>query len=166
MDANFYQQLIQDKDTTPAFGYEVLRDVLLPELTESNPTILYWAGKRLAREIFLAGAEDLPLFFEKAGWGTLKLVSTKRDQQLFELSGAVVKLRQQNVPQVDFLLEAGFLAETLQNQIGFTTEAIIKSTDQRNGIISFLVQRDSKDPLDPAILPEKEPLKLTTAVEK
>nr|WP_252894766.1 DUF2507 domain-containing protein [Liquorilactobacillus satsumensis] len=65
MDANFYQQLIQDKDTTPAFGYEVLRDVLLPELTESNPTILYWAGKRLAREIFLAEAEDLPSSLRK-----------------------------------------------------------------------------------------------------
>ncbi|KRL05009.1 YslB family protein [Liquorilactobacillus oeni] len=166
MEVKFYQQLLADDTSTSILGYEVLRDILIPELTGENKTILYWAGKRLAREIFLDKSEDLASFFEKAGWGSLKAGKAKKNQQLFELSGKIIKLRQQNIKQADFLLEAGFLAETLQNQTGCVTEAIIKDNDSHNGKIIFLVQQDPSLPLDAAVRPDKPPLRFTSASEK
>ncbi|WP_334115788.1 DUF2507 domain-containing protein, partial [Ligilactobacillus sp.] len=94
----------------------------------------------------LAKDEDLPIFFEQAEWGTLKRTKAKHDNQHFELSGKPVVLRKQLNPKADFLLEAGFLAETIQLQLGFVTEAIIEK--QTDDTVTFLVQVDSKDPID------------------
>ena len=121
------------------FSSELLRDALLPELLGKENNILYWSGKRLARIFPLAKDEDLPIFFEQAEWGTLKRTN-------FELSGEPVALRMQLNPKADFLLEAGFLAETIQLQLGFVTEAIIEK--QTSNTVTFLIQVDSKDPID------------------
>ena len=104
------------------FSSELLRDALLPELLGKENNILYWSGKRLARIFPLAKDEDLPIFFEQAEW------------------------RMQLNPKADFLLEAGFLAETIQLQLGFVTEAIIEK--QTSNTVTFLIQVDSKDPID------------------
>ena len=128
------------------FSSELLRDALLPELFGKANNILYWSGKRLARIFPLAKDEDLPIFFEQAEWGTLKRTKAKHDNQYFELSGEPVALRMQLNPKADFLLEAGFLAETIQLQLGFVTEAIIEK--QTSNTVTFLIQVDSKDPID------------------
>ena len=85
-------------------------------------------------------------YFEQAEWGTLKRTKAKHDNQYFELSGEPVALRMQLNPKADFLLEAGFLAETIQLQLGFVTEAIIEK--QTSNTVTFLIQVDSKDPID------------------
>lgn len=71
MDANKYLELSQKKELVNTLGYEIMRDILIPELIGDNHNILYWAGKRLAREIFLAKDEDLPIFFQKPDGETL-----------------------------------------------------------------------------------------------
>lgn len=161
MDVKKYLELSQKKELVNTLGYEVIRDILVPELIGDNHNILYWAGKRLAREVYLAKDDDLPIFFSEAGWGDLKRIKGNKKQQLFELSGAVVQLRNQVVKQADFLLEAGFLAETIQLQSGFVCEAIIKEIKKKSGIISFLVQLDPEDSIDTALIPDKEPLQFT-----
>ncbi|MDV7756849.1 YslB family protein [Liquorilactobacillus mali] len=158
MDVNKYLELSQKKELANTLGYEVIRDILVPELIGDNHNILYWAGKRLAREIYLAKDDDLTVFFIKAGWGNLKRIKSNKKQQLFELSGDAVQLRNEVSEQADFLLEAGFLAETIQLQSDFVCEAIIKDIKKKNSVVSLLVQLDPGDPIDIALLPEKEPL--------
>ncbi|MFT8458453.1 MAG: YslB family protein [Liquorilactobacillus ghanensis] len=161
MDENKYQELVENKELATLLGYETLRDILLPDLLGSNSNILYWAGKRLARKFNLAKDEDLPLFFTASNWGKLERVKAKRQQQLFKLSGPIVALRlKQKTPE--FQLEAGFLAETIQNQVGFLTEAIIQSQDVRHGSVSILAQLDLSDPIDPAMMPTVKPLQLNS----
>ncbi len=142
MQENFYD-IASAKDR---FSVELLRDALLPELLGKDDNILYWAGKRLARIFPLAKDEDIPVFFEQAGWGTLRRTKAKRSSQYFELSGEPVDLRRQLNSAADFLLEAGFLAETVQLQLGFVTEAIIEK--QTKDAVVILVQVDLKDPVD------------------
>lgn len=161
MDENRYQELVGNKGLATLLGYETLRDMLLPDLLGTNSNILYWAGKRLARKFNLAKDEDLPLFFAASNWGNLERIKTKRQQQLFKLSGPIVALRlKQKNPE--FQLETGFLAETIQNQAGFLTEAIIQNQDPRHGWINILAQLDLTDPIDPALMPTVEPLQLNS----
>lgn len=159
MDANDYQSLVEKKDLATLVGYETLRDLLLPELLGDNPDILYWAGKKLAREFNLAKDEDLPIFFHQAGWGTLERLKAHQQKQLFKVSGPIVALRLKK--NAEFQLEAGFLAETIQNQLGFVVEAIIKNQDLRHGSVTILVQQDPEDPIDLALIPNKSTLHLT-----
>ncbi|AUJ31627.1 MAG: YslB family protein [Liquorilactobacillus nagelii] len=161
MDENRYQELVGNKGLATLLGYETLRDMLLPDLLGTNSNILYWAGKRLARKFNLAKDEDLPLFFAASNWGNLERIKAKRQQQLFKLSGPIVALRlKQKNPE--FQLETGFLAETIQNQAGFLTEAIIQNQDPRHGWINILAQLDLTDPIDPALMPTVEPLQLNS----
>ncbi|MFT8748083.1 YslB family protein [Liquorilactobacillus nagelii] len=161
MDENRYQELVENKELATLLGYETLRDMLLPDLLGTNSNILYWAGKRLARKFNLAKDEDLPLFFAASNWGNLERIKAKRQQQLFKLSGPIVALRlKQKNPE--FQLETGFLAETIQNQAGFLTEAIIQNQDPRHGWINILAQLDLTDPIDPALMPTVEPLQLNS----
>lgn len=138
MDVNKYLELSQNKGLENTLGYEIIRDILVPELIGDNSNILYWAGKRLARNVYLAKDDDLPVFFSKAGWGDLKRIKGHQKQQLFELSGDVIQLRNDIIEQADFLLEAGFLAETIQLQTGFVCEAIIKEIKKKEWHRIFL----------------------------
>ena len=66
--------VILDQDTTsetvPVFGYELLRETLLPEiLGEETPKILYWAGKHIARKYPLDSISDIIRFFPASGLG-------------------------------------------------------------------------------------------------
>lgn len=164
MDANDYQELVQKKDLATLVGYETIRDLLLPELLGDNPDILYWAGKKLARQYNLAKDEDLPVFFAECGWGKLERIKTHRQQQLFKLSGPIVALRLKK--NAEFQLETGFLAETIQNQAGFVTEAIVKDTDLRHGSVLLLAQLDQEDPIDLALIPTVPALHIAQHTEK
>lgn len=159
MQDNFYMLATAANTTKTSLGETIIRDALIPDILGKDNSILYWAGKRLARLFPLAKDEDLPLFFEQADWGYLKRVKAKKDQQYFELSGPSVELRQKLNHNCEFLLEAGFLAETIQRQLGFITEAIIDK--KTHDTITILVQIDTKDPLDLNEIDEVEPLILT-----
>ncbi|GEN48443.1 YslB family protein [Ligilactobacillus pobuzihii] len=126
--------------STQNFSTTLLRDDLIPALTGKDGNILYWAGKKLARDFVLNKDEELSVFFDKAGWGELKRVKSQKSTQTFELSGPVIQTRLQLSNNANFLLEAGFLAETIQNQLGNLTEAIVTST--KKDIVTILVKID------------------------
>ena len=135
-----------------AFGLELLREVLLPDLLGRDlPQILYWAGKGLARKYPVNSIEELFEFFKIAGWGNLTLLHSKKNEMEFELSGEFISLRFKNTTEPTFQLEAGFLAEQLQMMNNYITETYEQEKKRTNKVI-FTVQWDQRD-----ILHDDEP---------
>ncbi len=132
----------------PAFGFELLREVLIPDiLGQDHPQMLYWAGKGLARKFPVDSLEELSAFFQKAGWGNLSLVHNKKSEMEFELSGELISIRFKKSNEHTFQMEAGFIAEQLQslnNQITETYEQVKKRANK----VVFTVKWDQKDPLE------------------
>ena len=141
------KELIQDQDTeyVPAFGYELIREVLIPELLGlDTPEILYWAGKKLARKYPLQNINEIIDFFKRAGWGDLFIKSeTKKELQL-ELSSPLITQRMKDQAPHYFQLEAGFLAEQIEIQKQMIAETF-EHPRKRNGIVHFTVKWDKKD---------------------
>jgi len=133
----------------PAFGYELLRHTLLQELLgEEIEPILYWSGRKLARNYPCANSDELILFFERASWGALELVNETRDKMKFELESDLITARFQNKHESQYSLENGFLAEQIQTIKGYTADSQIELKGSRDRKIIFLVSWDPKDPLD------------------
>lgn len=102
----------------------LLRDRLLPELLQDDESeIIYWAGKALARDVDLTGVMALETFFMDAGFGFLTLTSKKPTEQVWRLDGPVVSARFDENNHASFALEAGFLAQQTQQQLGTGAEA-------------------------------------------
>lgn len=60
------------------FAYELIREVLLPDiLGQDHSSMMYFAGKLLARKFPQESWEKIPEFFHDAGWGTLTMVHSK-----------------------------------------------------------------------------------------
>ncbi|MEM5592036.1 DUF2507 domain-containing protein [Niallia circulans] len=60
-------QVESDPLTVPAYGYELIREILIPELLgRDTPDLLYWAGKRIARLFPLNAVEEAYAFFKKS----------------------------------------------------------------------------------------------------
>lgn len=73
-------------ETTSLFGYELIRDVLIPNLLGTDThEILYWAGKELARQYPLQNRQDISRFFDKAGFGLIELNKEQRNKQIYTL---------------------------------------------------------------------------------
>ncbi len=103
----------------PLFGYEILRENVIPELLgKEHNIILYWAGKSLARKYPVHSFDEIIDFFQKAGWGTLTLLKEKKYELIFELTSSLFEHKKQIVCP----LEAGFLAEQIQSIKGYMTE--------------------------------------------
>lgn len=106
------------------FALTLLRDRLLPELLQDDESeIIYWAGKALARNVDLTGVMALETFFMDAGFGFLTLTSKKPTEQVWRLDGPVVSARFDENNHASFALEAGFLAQQTQQQLGTGAEA-------------------------------------------
>ncbi|MGV3488386.1 MAG: YslB family protein [Tuberibacillus sp.] len=133
-----------------SFGVELLRSVLLPELLgEDIAAILYWSGRKMARQYPFNTLEDVILFFEKAGWGNLIQTEESRGKMRFELSSDLVTARLTDNPESSFTLESGFLAEQLQNIKGYNTEAYTEIKNSRSSKkVLFLIKWDTKDPVE------------------
>ncbi|WP_244877175.1 YslB family protein [Carnobacterium inhibens] len=132
--------------TTSLFGYELIRDVVIPNLLGTDThEILYWAGKELARQYPLANRQDIIRFFDKAGFGLIELNKKQRNKQIYTLSGEIVEVRL-NQAEPSFNLEAGFLAEQIQSQDGIYTEAVTE-VNKKTKMVTFTVQSDLKDRL-------------------
>ncbi|RDW16276.1 DUF2507 domain-containing protein [Oceanobacillus arenosus] len=114
-----------DQLHTEGAGYDVLRYISLPELlgAEAN-TLLYFMGRNLARKFTINDLEDLIAIYDKLGWGKLELVKEKKKELLFHLMADAIVLRFQASFTADFRLEAGFLAEAIQNLNGIECECI------------------------------------------
>lgn len=106
--------LLEELHTSGA-GYDVLRYISLPELLgPESDTLLYFMGRNLARKLTCDTIEDIYHIFEKLGWGTLELVKSKRKELVFSLMSDSVVNRLKASFETDFRLEAGFLAEAIQ----------------------------------------------------
>ncbi len=160
MKKDFYNQVLGHQtgqvlghQTGITLGSELLRDVLIPSLVGNNDDIMYWAGKLLARKLLLATDNDLRLFFEYAGWGTLTHTKSKKEEHTFELSGGPVKVRFGATEKPDFQLEAGFIAETFQLHSNFTSL-------KRSSYIatSQLKQRSKRQTIKRTLLPSTSSL--------
>ncbi|MBP1947714.1 DUF2507 domain-containing protein [Virgibacillus litoralis] len=105
-----------DELHTSGAGYDVIRYIGLPELlgTESG-TLLYFMGKNIARKLEIQSITDIIFAFDKLGWGKLELVKEKKKELIFHLMADSVVYRLNAPFETDFRLEAGFLAEAIQN---------------------------------------------------
>ncbi|WNF35976.1 YslB family protein [Bacillaceae bacterium IKA-2] len=129
-------------DQIPLFGYELLRDDVLPELLgKEYQSILYWAGKTLARKYPLSSIEEIIAFFTKAGWGELLLIKEKNDEALFELTSPLFEQKK----ILSTPLEAGFLAQQIQYIKEFITETNETVKNGRATKIVYRVKWDTHD---------------------
>jgi hypothetical protein len=135
--------------TVPAFGYELIRNQLIPELLgKESASILYWSGRKLAR-LYPAGSEEkIPLFFEQAGWGTLELVDKSRKKMDFECRSSLIDYQiKEDQDSALFSLEAGFIAEQIQQIYGFIAEAVTEIKTGKNKKVIFHIKWDASDPV-------------------
>lgn len=138
--------------TLPAFGYELFRSVLLPELLgEEQESLLYWAGRKVARQYKLHTIQDIIEFFHYAGWGHLTHEEKGKNQMTFQLSSDIVSARLKNDPNASFTLEAGFLAEQIQQQLGLAAEAYNEVKTGKVKMVTFYVKWDKKDAVNSEI---------------
>lgn len=127
-------------DSPTRFGYEILRDHVLPSILGNHEDeILYWAGKEVARKFPIFGVDELPEFFQEAGWGILTFVKTTKDETFYTLS----REDGTNVQNRSCRLEAGFIAEQYQKFNGLLTECYGELND-KDSLVYFQVKWDSK----------------------
>lgn len=139
------QQTESEPLSVSAFGYELVREILLPELLgKDTPEILYWAGKRLARKYPLSTLEETIRFFQDAGWGTLSVKEETRKQLVLELGSELISSRLKNNANSTFQLEAGFLAQQMELQKNATAEAF-EHPNKRSFRIQFTIKWDKHD---------------------
>ncbi|MCA1056366.1 YslB family protein [Rossellomorea aquimaris] len=132
----------------PIFGYELIRDILLPEvLGKHTPEILYWGGKQLSRKFTLQSMDECTSFFDEAGWGRLSVTEQKKNEMTFELRGPLVERRLSMKTDASFKLEAGFLAEQLQLQKKCITEAA-DEIHKRSKYVKITARWDDKDKVE------------------
>ncbi|UZJ80365.1 YslB family protein [Fictibacillus sp. KU28468] len=138
-----------EKDSKPAagvsvFAYELLKNILIPDLLgKEERNILYWAGRNLARKFPLGSTEEIVHFFSEAGWGNLIIAEMNKNEMVLELSSSLINKRFDLQDNPTFGLEAGFIAEQIQNQRKCVTETY--ETLKRKNKIQFTVQWDRKD---------------------
>ncbi|WP_295729928.1 YslB family protein [uncultured Limosilactobacillus sp.] len=134
-----YDQLINSQR---GFISATLRDVILPSiLGKETDGILYWIGKDLAREFPVASIDDLVLLTKQLGLGNLQLTKEASLQRTFKLSGPLVEERLAiDKEQTSFTLEAGFIAQELEFQLGTITEAEVESVKHKE--VRIFAQND------------------------
>ncbi|WP_042474878.1 YslB family protein [Bacillus ndiopicus] len=128
--------------TIPTFGYEIIRDYVLSSiLGKHEEDVLYWSGKEIARKFPLFSMEEAAVFFKEAGWGTLSLEKETKDSRTYILTGDPDTLK---FDSRCFRLEAGFLAQQLQHQIGFLTECYDEKNSKKQ-YVQFHLKSDLKE---------------------
>lgn len=141
-------ELTRDSLYVPIFGYELLREVLIPDLLGKDaPQLLYWAGKSMARKFPLESSDEIISFFQQAGWGTLSINKHDKNVMEFYLQGEFIQTRLQGKQETNFQLEAGFLAQQIQTQNRCITEAF-EQQKKKTSTVVFTVKWDRKDPTE------------------
>jgi hypothetical protein len=138
-------EITLEESFVPSFGYELIREELLTNILGMDaPEILYWSGKHLARKHLLQNLNEISAFFEEAGWGDLTVKKESKNELLFELSSPLIKRRLLLKPEAHFKLEAGFLAQQIESQIGMIAEAY-EQIQKKAGFVEITVRWDQKD---------------------
>lgn len=103
-----------DEFSSDTTGQDVLRYICLPEfLGMEKENLLYFIGKRLARNLDIKTLDDIFLVFNKLHWGKLELIKDKRNKMDFHMMADAIAQRIESSINIEFLLEAGFLAEAI-----------------------------------------------------
>ncbi|MFD1317263.1 YslB family protein [Loigolactobacillus zhaoyuanensis] len=143
MPENHYESLLRAVSTPETLGYELLRDILLPDLLgQEAPGILYWAGKDLARRLPLSQLEDLPTFFAQFNFGELTLSQQTKNRYIYQLDGQQIERRQKAFSQADFQLETGFIAQQIQQLTNTIAEGQLEFDRNK---ITIIIQTDHTD---------------------
>lgn len=139
------QPQADDLRSSTVFGYELLRGDLLPDiLGKDTPDILYWAGKRLAGKYSFDTLNEIIDFFKRAAWGELTLKKDNKHEMEFELISPIMVSRVKSKAEHFFQLEAGFLAQQIENQKKVATEAF-EHPVKRSNKVQFTLKWDNKD---------------------
>lgn len=140
-------ELSIDEDSVPVFGYELIREVLIPSiLGKETSAILYWAGKDLARKYPLQSFDEIIDFFSKSGWGHLSTIKEGKSELQLELTSPLVAKRLAESKNSTFQLEAGFLAKQVEMQQEVISECF-EHPKKRAGKVIFTIKWDKKDPI-------------------
>lgn len=128
--------------TISAFGYEIIRDYILSSiLGKHEGDVLYWAGKDLARKFPCKSQDELIAFFADACWGNLELIKESKDGRTFQLTNDPELLQ---IGLRSFRLEAGFIAEQIQQAKGYLTECYDEKREKQQNV-TFTVKWDVKE---------------------
>lgn len=132
-----------ENKTVPAFGYEIIRDYLMPAILGKHENdVLYWAGKDIARKFPCTDIHLIISFFKDTGWGTLTIEKEMKDGFLLQLTNDDPELL--NMAERSFRLEAGFIAQQIQSIKGFLTECYDEK-DEKQQLVSLQVKWDAKE---------------------
>jgi predicted hydrocarbon binding protein len=141
-------QVESDPLTVPAYGYELIREILIPELLgRDTPDLLYWAGKRIARLFPLNTVEEAYAFFQKVGWGNLEVVKQTKNEIIYQLSSELIEKRLKEKGKCTFQLEAGYLAQQYEQTKKVIAEAF-EDPKRKEKKVTITVRWDSKDPVE------------------
>jgi len=133
---------VAEPRTISMFGYELIREILLPEiLGKETPEILYWAGKRLARKFPLTDFDQVIEFFHNASWGHLVIKKEIKNELEVELLSPLIVSRVKSKAEHLFQLEAGFLAQQIELQKEVAAEAFEHPVKKSNKVL-FTVKWD------------------------
>lgn len=141
-------QVEADPLTVPAYGYELIREVLIPELLgRDTPDLLYWAGKRIARLFPLTAIEEAYVFFQKVGWGNLEVVKQTKNEIIYQLSSELIEKRLKEKGKCTFQLEAGYIAQQYEQTKKVIAEAF-EDPKRKDYKVTITVRWDSKDSVE------------------
>ena len=114
MNSNLITLSTIDKLPQETIGQDVLRYIGLQDvLGKEKDTLLYFIGKQMARRFEINNLEDLIYLFYTLRWGKLELIKEKKKSLTFHLMSDDIVERMNTSLDIDFRLEAGFIAETI-----------------------------------------------------
>lgn len=126
-------------------AYELLRDILIPDLLGKDlPSILYWSGKNLARKYPVSTTDEIIHFFKDVGWGDLTIIEENANGMKLELSGEFITARNQSRKTTCYQLEAGFIAQQVEQMNQLITEAY-EDQKKKSNVVHFTIKWDKKD---------------------
>ena len=118
---------------------------MLPSiLGKHEDDILYWAGKEVARKFPVFSVDELPEFFQEAGWGLFILKKRLKDEAFYTLKNDFDDKYSKQILST----EAGFIAEQYQKFNGFLTECYGEVKFKRWISLHFQVKWDLKTKIE------------------
>lgn len=140
MNQDAYSQIMSLPNGKKYFGTVLIKDILLNNIFEEDASdILYFAGRDLARSFSSNTLLGVQEFFDNANWGDLKMNKQEATKQTWELSGEAIAARYAAVEQPNFYMEAGFIAQQIQQQLGKHTDATYELNKNNSVIFTLLI---------------------------
>ncbi|MBW1605777.1 DUF2507 domain-containing protein [Lactobacillus sp. Sy-1] len=149
MTKELYQKFITNPKIKNNWPAAFLREDVITDLLGADiHSILYWAGKRMARKYATANQSELTIFFEQSGLGNITINKETESTVEITVDGPIVDARFEANPDADFMFEAGLLAQSIEQQRGLVTEAELDKKKLKKGQVLVSVHIDPKNPTD------------------